>query len=199
MKDLGIRRLRRCVPVPCSTFIVTVSDSRSSCCLLNNLASTPSKPTEQKRERSMKKALITVTAMTLLGAGIPRAQAHGSNGAAVAAGVIGGIGAGIIISEALRPHPVYVAPAPVVVQQPTQVVYQQPQPVFGQQPTQVVTAAPQQVVVQQPVLVQQPAVVYAPAPVVYPAPVYVRPVYAPPVVTFGFRFGGGHGHYHRHW
>ena len=48
-------------------------------------------------------------------------------------------------------------------------------------------------------MVQQPAVVYAPAPVVYPAPVYVRPVYAPPVVTFGFRFGGGHGHYHRHW
>ena len=60
----------------------------------------------------------------------------------MAAGVIGGIGAGIIISEALRPHPVYVAPAPVVVQQPTQVVYQQPQQVVYQQPAQVVTPGP---------------------------------------------------------
>jgi hypothetical protein len=159
----------------------------------------------------MKKALITITTMALLGAAVPQANAGG--GGAVAAGVIGGLGAGLIIGSALQPRPVYaatpvyVSPAPVVVQQPAQqVVMQQPtdQQVVVQQPVQ--TAQQPVVVQQQPVVVQSPQVVYAPAPVYYPGPVYVRPYYAPPVVTFGFSFGHGGGYYghgyrhgYRHW
>ena len=155
----------------------------------------------------MKKALMTITTMALLGAAAPQANAHG--GGAIAAGVVGGLGAGLIIGSALRPAPVYAAtpvyypaPAPVVVQQPAQqIVVQQPtdQQIVVQQPVQ--TVQQPVVVQQQPVVVQSPPVVYAPAPVYYPAPVYVRPYYAPPVVTFGFSFGhGGYGHggyYHR--
>src|SRR5437867_6584223 len=37
-----------------------------------------------------------------------------------------------------------------------------------------------------------PAVVYAPPPVVYRPPIYV----APPVINFGFGFGGYHHRYH---
>ena len=151
----------------------------------------------------MKKALMTITTMALLGAAVPQANAGGG---AIAAGVLGGLGAGLIIGSAVRPQPVYAAtpvyvtPAPVVVQQPAQqVVVQQPadQQVVVQQPVQ------QPVVVQQqPVVVQAPPqVVYAPAPVYYPGPVYVRSYYGPPVVSFGFSFGHG-GYYHRgyrHW
>src|SRR5437868_14567436 len=98
----------------------------------------------------MKKALMTITTMALLGAAAPQANAGG--GGAIAAGVVGGLGAGLIIGSALRPQPVYaatpvyVSPGPVVVQQPAQqVVVQQP--------------ADQQVVLQQPVqTVQQPDV-----------------------------------------
>ena len=49
---------------------------------------------------------------------------HKGSGAAVAAGVIGGAIVGAAIAESLRPDPVVVAPAPVVVQQP--VVVAQP-------------------------------------------------------------------------
>ena len=182
MKDLGMRRLRRWVaPAPWCGFIVSICKWPVSL-LLNNLSSTASKPTEQKK--SMKKALITVTTLALLGATVPRASAHGYSGAAVAAGVAAGVAGGVILSQALQPQPVYAAtpvyvnPAPVVVQQPQQVVVQQP------------------TTVGQPVVVQQPAVVYQAAPVVYPAPVYVRPVYPAPVLSFGFSFG--HPYYHHH-
>ena len=124
------------------------------------------------------------------------------------------------ISRILEP-PVYVAPAPVYVQQP---VYIQPTPVVVQVvqvlPTTVpvipnaptVAAAPvapvapsfpatittTSYVVQQPVYVQ-PTPIYVSAP-----PVYVAPLYAPaPVISFGFGFGhyggcgpaGYRGHY----
>ncbi len=137
----------------------------------------------------MKKTLITLTTLALLSAGVPRAQAHGGGGG-IAAGVVGGIGAGLLLSRVLEPQRVYAAPvyAPtVVVQQPAQVVVQsQLQPVYVQQ---------------QPVYVQSPQVVYAPATVVYPAPVYYRPYCAPPVVSFGFSFGHGpsYRHGYRHW
>lgn len=136
----------------------------------------------------MKKALITMTTMALLSAAVPQANAGGG---AIAAGVVGGLGAGLLIGSALQPRPVYVAPAPVYVQQPAQVIYSQPvttvqQPVAVQQQPVVVQ--------QQPVVVQQPQVVYAPAPVYYaPAPYY----YGPPVVSLGFSFG--HGPYYRHY
>jgi hypothetical protein len=155
----------------------------------------------------MKKALITMTALALLGANVPRAKA-GDRGWAVAGRVMAGVGAGVLLAKALEPQPiyaatpVYVAPAPVVVQQAAPVVVQQvQQPVYVQQPVQTVTLAQQPVYVQQPVVVQPAPVVYAPS-VVYPAPVYVRPVCAPPVVSFGISFGHGHYRHHgygRHW
>jgi hypothetical protein len=49
---------------------------------------------------------------------------HKSGGAAVAAGIIGGAIVGAAIAESLKPDPVVVTPAPVVVQQP--VVVAQP-------------------------------------------------------------------------
>jgi len=164
----------------------------------------------------MKKALIAITALALLGASVPRASA-GDRGWSVAGKVMAGVGAGFLLASALEPQPVYattpvyVAPAPVIVQQPAPVIVQQvQQPVYVQQPVQAVTYT-QPVLVQQPVAVQpivvqqqvvyQPAPVYYPAPVVYPAPVYVRPVYRPPVVSVGISFGHGRGHYGRgrHW
>jgi hypothetical protein len=155
----------------------------------------------------MKKALITVTALTILGTSVPAARAH-DHGWSTAGAVLTGVGAGLIISKAFEPPPVYVAPTPVVVQQPATVIVQQPpvQQVVVQQPVPQVVSQPAPVVQAQPVVVQQPTVVYqsapvvyAPAPaVVYPAPVYVRPYYPPPVIGFRFSFGGG-GYHHRHW
>jgi hypothetical protein len=120
----------------------------------------------------------------MLGTSVPAVQAH-DGGWHAAGAVLTGVGAGLLIAQAVNPPPpVYVSPAPVVVPQPAPVVVQQPAPV-------------QQVVVQQPTVVyQQAPVVYAPAPVVYAAPVYVRPV--APVVSFRFGFGGPYYHHH-HW
>jgi hypothetical protein len=165
--------------------------------LLNNVPSTPSKPTEQRKY--MKKALITMTTLAVLGATAPGAHA-GDREWAVAGKVLAGIGGGLLLAKALEPQPVYVSapiyvtPAPIVVQQPAPVIVQQlPQQVVVQQ-------VPRQIVVQQPVIVQPTPVVYASAPVVYPAPVYVRRVYAPPVVSFSFGHGHRHHHrFHRHW
>jgi hypothetical protein len=136
-----------------------------------------------------------MTTLALLGATAPHARA-GDREWAVAGKVMAGVGAGLLLSQALTPAPVYaaipvyVAPAPVVVQQPAQIVVQQP--------FQTVTTVYQPVVIQQPVVVQSAPVIYQPAPVVYPAPVYVRPVCAPPVIRVGFSLGHGHRHHHRH-
>ena len=135
----------------------------------------------------MKKALITMTTLALLGASTPRASAGNCEWATVGK-VLTGVGAGFILAKALEPQPVYVAapvyatPAPMVVQQPAPVV------------VQTVTT------VSQPVIVQSVPVIYQPAPVVYAAPVVMRPVYAPPVVSVGFSVRGFHHHGHgRHW
>jgi hypothetical protein len=136
---------------------------------------------------------MTVTTLAMLSASVPAIQAH-DGGWSTAGKVLTGVGAGLILSHAFDPvpvytaAPVYVSPAPVVVQQPAQqVVVQQTAPVQSQP-----------LVVQQPTVVYQSApVVYAPAPVVYPAPVYVRPYYAP-VVSFRFGFGGPYYHHHHH-
>jgi len=149
----------------------------------------------------MKKALTILTTLAVVGAAVPRAHA-GDREWAVAGKIMAGVGAGILISKALEPQPVYVAPppvyatpAPVVVQQPATVVYQ---PAPTQQVVYQQTVVPGQYVVQQPVVVASapivaPAPIVYSAPVVYPAPVYIRP--APPVIGFRVSFG----HHHRHW
>jgi len=141
-----------------------------------------------------------VSTLAILSASAPAIQAH-DGGWHTAGAVLTGVGAGLLIAQAVNPPPpVYVNPAPVIVQQPAPVIVQQPaQQVVVQQTTQpaptVIQSQP--VVVQQPTVVyQQPPVVYAPAPVVYAAPVYVRPV--APVFSFRFGFGGPYYH-HRHW
>jgi hypothetical protein len=154
----------------------------------------------------MKKALMTVTAAALVSATAPGLHA-GDREWATAGKVLAGVGAGLLLTRALQPEPVYAAPpvyvnpAPVVVHQPATVIYQAPpvQQVVVQQQVQYVPA-PQPVVVQQPVYVQPaPTVIYQPAPVVYAAPVYVRPapvyvrpvpVYCPPPAA-GFHFSFG--------
>jgi hypothetical protein len=157
----------------------------------------------------MKRTLITMTALAMLTASTPLVRAH-DGGWSTAGKVLTGVGAGLLLSRALEPQPVYttpvyVNPAPVVVQQPATVVVQQPVQTVVQQPAQQVvvqqpaTVVTQPVVVQQPAIIYQPApVIYAPAPVVYPAPVYYRPAYCGPVIGFRFSFGGPHYH-HRHW
>jgi hypothetical protein len=96
----------------------------------------------------MKRALIAIATLAMVGASVPRLQA------------------GSQVVHVYSAPPVYVQTAPVVrqvvVQQPT-VVYTQPAPVV------------RQVVVQQPVVYQPAPVIYQPAPVVYPAPVFVAP------------------------
>jgi hypothetical protein len=123
----------------------------------------------------MKKMILAFTTLAIAGASIQTASAGGRCGGCgwcVAGTVLAGVTAGVVISEALAPRPVYyAAPAPVYY----------PAPGYGY-----TYAAP-----------VQPAVVYAaPAPVVYaaPAPVVVyRPaVYvAPQVVSVGFGYYGG--------
>jgi hypothetical protein len=197
LNDLGnfFLRFGTAVPAPDCTLIPASKYSASAGCALLNKVS--SKPVEANKEEIMKKALIAITTLALLGAASPRAHAHG-NGWAVAGGVLAGVGTGILISQALEPHPVYVAPAPV---------YVNPAPVVVQQPATVVyqPAPAQQVVVQQPIaqpvyvqsapVVAPAPVVYA-APVVYPAPVYVRP--GPPVIGIHVGFGPYY-HHHRHY
>ena len=97
----------------------------------------------------MKKMLVAalVLPVALLGAARP-AKAN-DTAAAIFAGVAAGVGAALII-DALVPHPVVAAPAPVFVQAPPPppIVYQ-PAPVFVQAP---------------------PPVIVTPAPVIYRAP-----------------------------
>ena len=156
----------------------------------------------------MKKALMTMTALAVVGASAPRVEA-GDKEWATAGKVMAGVGAGLLIAKALEPRPVVYetptvyqsAPAPVVYQPaPTPVVYQ-PAPVVVQSQPSVVYAPPAQtVVVQQPAVVYQPAptVIYRPAPVVYAAPVVAPRYFAPrPVVGFHFSFGRHHGHHYR--
>lgn len=159
----------------------------------------------------MKRALMITTTLAVLGSSIPRIEA-GDKEWAVAGKVMAGVGAGLLLSRAFEPQPVYSAP-PVYVQ-PAPVVYQaapvvvHPQaPVIVHQPVQqVVLHRPPTVVYTQPVVIHQPAV-YQPAPVVYhPAPVYYpRPICPPvryhaprPVVGFHFSFGHRHHHHRRH-
>src|ERR1051326_4745638 len=95
----------------------------------------PARPSQQNKRKYMKKALITMTTLAVLGATAPRPQAH-DRGLAVAGGVIAGVGAGLVLSRALEPRPV-VYESPVVVSQPAPVVVQQPaQQIVVQQPVQ---------------------------------------------------------------
>ena len=151
----------------------------------------------------MKKALITVTTLAVLGATVPRVEA-GDKGWATAGKVMAGVGAGLLIAKAFEPEPVYVYSPPPVYVQPVPVVITQPAPVVVQQPQVVYAPAP--VVVQQPVIYQPAPVVYQPAPVVVNSPVYVvrppaycpPPVYTRPVVGFHFSIGHSHRHHGRH-
>jgi hypothetical protein len=116
----------------------------------------------------MKKMILALLALTLVGAGIQTAKA-GDCGWSTAGKILTGVVAGVAISQALTPSPppqYYTAPG---------YSYCPPAPV-------VVAPAP-------------PPVIYAPAPpvVVYRAPVCVAPA---PVISF--RFGYGHPHYYRH-
>src|SRR5688500_14744261 len=108
----------------------------------------------------MKRALMTITTLAVIGASAPRPQACDREWA-TAGKVMAGVGAGLLIARAFEPEPVvvynpppvYVNPAPVVYQ-PAPVVYQ-PAPVVVQQPVQQVISqpAPQTVVYTQPVVV----------------------------------------------
>jgi hypothetical protein len=219
-----MRLIRLAVPPPCSVFISirswqTPRQQMRGPRLSNNLASTPSKPIEQKNV--MKKALIAITALAMASASSPAARA-GDREWATAGKVLAGVGAGLLLTRALQPPPVYAAPpvyvtpAPVVYQTAPVVVQTAPvQSFVVEQPIQPVATVVQtpSIVVQQPVYVRPAPVIYQPAPVVYAAPVYVQPapVYiqpAPvyyhqprPAVGFHFSFGhhGHHGHgHHRH-
>ncbi len=128
----------------------------------------------------MKKMLIALTALVLVGASTQRASAGGC-GWCTAGAVLTGVAAGVAIGQAVAPRPVYyTAPAPVYY----------PAPGYGYT---YAYAAP-----------AQPAVVYAaPAPVVYAAPappvVYRPGVYvSTPVVSVGFGFYGGCRPHWRH-
>jgi hypothetical protein len=179
------------------------------------------------QKENMKRLIGTAAALAILGVTTPNASA-GVHEWATAGKVLTGVGAGLLITRALTPEPVYVAPAPVVVQQPT-VVYQQPGPVVYQYPQQVVYRQPQQVVYQQPVqtvpnaavvpnapqvvtqqptVMQQPVVYQQPAPVIVqqPAVVYTQPVvyaspgyYCAPRPVVGFSFSFGRPFYHHHY
>lgn len=164
----------------------------------------------------MKKIVLTVSAVALLGATLPKAAA--GDGWSTAGKIMAGVGAGLVLSKIFEPErcytppPVYVNPAPVVVSSvpaapvvPQPVVWQvsppatvvvQPVPVQIQtfqtvsvvpvQAAQPVGQTYQTIVVQQPVYVQPAQVIYQPAPVVYAQPVY----YAPrPVLGLHLSFG----------
>lgn len=140
--------------------------------------------------------------------------------------VLTGVFAAQVISRALQPPPVYVAPTPVYVQQP---VYVQTTPTVVQTvPVVQTTTVPVATVVTTPAIpnaptvaaapvapaapavvsapvtttVVQPVYVTAPPTYIAPSPVYVAPVpmYAPaPIVSVGFGFGRywGPHHYYR--
>jgi hypothetical protein len=118
----------------------------------------------------MKKIILTLLAVTMVGAGARTAMA-GDREWALAGKVLTGVAAASIISRAVEPAPVYAY---------SQNYYPYSPPAYSYCPP------------------PAPRVVYAPAPVVvYRAPAY--PVYAAPAPVVGFRFdfGGGH-HGHRH-
>jgi len=127
----------------------------------------------------MKKIILALATLAIAGASIQTASAGGWH---TAGRVLAGVTAGVVIGEALAPHPVYyAAPAPVYY----------PAPGYGYTYSY---AAP-----------AQPAVVYqAPAPVVYAAPapaVVYRPAVcvSTPVISVGFGYYGGcRPHYFRH-
>lgn len=125
----------------------------------------------------MKKMILALLALTLVGGGIQSAKA-GDSEWATAGKVLTGIAAVAVLSHALAPSPPpayyaaprynYYAPAPVV---------------FSPAP---------------PVVYAPPPVVYVPAPpvVVYRAPVCVAPA---PVVSFRFSYGSPHYYRHDRW
>lgn len=129
---------------------------------------------------------IVIVAMAVMAAGALTARPHGGfrppppmhhggyhhhHHGGFAAGVIGGALLGGLVYDAIRPAPVVVTPAPVIMPTPVvqPVVVQQPvaQPVVVQQPVV------QPVVVQQPV-VQQTVVAPAPQPVYQTQNVWVE-------------------------
>src|SRR5688500_5369158 len=109
---------------------------------LNNLAPLASKPTEQN---IMKRALMTITTLAVLGASAPRVEA-GDKEWATAGKVMAGVGAGLLLAKALEPEPVYsYSPPPVYVQPaPVTQVGDQPAPVVVQPSMAHVTMQPQQ-------------------------------------------------------
>lgn len=119
----------------------------------------------------MKKMILTLSALAILGASSPAVSA-GDREWATAGKILTGVVAGSVLVRAFEPAPVYYHPAPV---------YVHPAPVYVQAPP------PPTVVYSTPVYVQPAPVYVTPAPVyVQPAPVYVAP---PPVVRFHFGFG----------
>lgn len=138
----------------------------------------------------MKTAIAILTAATLLGAGVPKAQA-GHDEWATAGKILTGLVIGGALATALQPAPVYHAPTVVYAPPPVAVA-----------PVPVVAAPAPVMVVPAPVVVRPAPVVVYPAPVYCPAPVYrYAPVryYAPgPRVSFHIGVGGGHRHYRHH-
>src|SRR5688572_33435896 len=92
----------------------------------------------------MKRALMTMTTLAVLGASAPRVEA-GDKEWATAGKVMAGVGAAPLLAKAFEPEPVYVqrvySPPPF---------YVQPAPVFYQPPPLVVQQPVQHVVAQQP-------------------------------------------------
>ena len=79
----------------------------------------------------MTRGLIVLVAAATMGAAVlpPSAQA-GSNGGAVAAGVIGGLAVGAIVGSAAASQPRYYAPAPVYVAPPPRCYWTRGEPVW---------------------------------------------------------------------
>jgi hypothetical protein len=122
-----------------------------------------------KEGTTMKKMLVAALILPVALLGAARPAKASDKAAAIFAGVAAGIGAALIF-DALIPHPVVAAPAPVVVQAPPPVVYQ-PAPVVVQVPPPIVYQ-PAPVVVQAP-----PPVIVTPPPVIYQAPAVYAPVH----------------------
>jgi hypothetical protein len=79
----------------------------------------------------MTRGLIVLVAAATMGAAVlpPSAQA-GSNGGAVAAGVIGGLAVGAIVGSAAASQPRYYAPAPVYAAPPPRCYWTRGEPVW---------------------------------------------------------------------
>lgn len=110
----------------------------------------------------MKTMIATVTAVTLLGVGLPRSVA-GDREWATAGKVLTGVVAASVLARALEPPPVYVAP-----------------PTYTYTYTYAYPGYPGTTVVAPPVAMAAPVYVAPPPP---PPPVYVVP--PPPVVMYG--------------